>query len=158
MDKITNLTQINYVVVILWFFALLFGIKEIIELISYFKGKFKIKTGADEERETTEERITTLEEHDRWQYDEISKISQGINDIKEQLKDHDKKDKERIVATLRNQLYSLHSKFIEHGYVDESGLKTFLELGKIYEESGGNDIYHDKLKPEVMNLPIRDNE
>ena len=55
---------------------------------------------------------------------------------------------------MRNQLYDLHSKFVERGYVDKSGLKTFLELGKIYEDAGGDDIYHDKLKPEIMNLPI----
>ena len=48
---------------------------------------------------------------------------------------------------------------MERGSVDKSGLKTFLELGKIYEDAGGDDVYHDKLKPEVMNLPIvSDNE
>ena len=43
---------------------------------------------------------------------------------------------------------------MERGHADKSGLKTFLELGKIYEDDGGDDIYHDKLKPEIMNLPI----
>ena len=154
MNDIENLTQINYLLVILGFFAILFAIKEIIEIISYFKKKFRIKTGSEEDKETLEERISTLEEHDKWQYNEISKISQGIDDIKEQLKERDIKDKAKTVATLRNQLYDLHNKFIERAYVDKSGLKTFLELGKIYEDAGGDDIYHDKLKPEIMNLPI----
>ena len=75
------------------------------------------------------------------------------------MDERDIKDKAKTVATLRNQLYDLHSKFTERGSVDKSGLKTFLELGKIYEDAGGNDVYHDKLKPEVMNLPIvSDNE
>ena len=56
----------------------------------------------------------------------------------------------------RSQLYDLHSKFVEHGYIDKSGLKTFTELGSIYEFAGGNDIYHDKFKPEVLSLPIKD--
>ena len=100
-----------------------------------------------------------MEKHDKWQYNEISKISQGIDDIKKILDERDIKDKAKTVATLRNQLYDLHSKFIERGSVDKSGLKTFLELGKIYEDAGGDDIYHDKLKPEIMNLPIiTDNE
>ena len=154
MNSIENLTQINYLLVILGFFAILFAIKEIIEIISYFKKKFRIKTGFDEEKETIEERITTLEKHDKWQYNEISKISQGIDDIKKQLKERDKKDSAKTIATLRNQLYGLHEKFIEHGSIDRSGLKTFLELGKIYEDAGGDDIYHDKLKPEIMKLPI----
>ena len=154
MGAIEYATQINYILVILGFFAILFAIKEIIEIFSYFKKKFRIKTGADEDKETLEERIATLEKHDRWQYNEISKISKGIDDIKEQLKERDIKDKAKTVATLRNQLYDLHSKFVERGYVDKSGLKTFLELGKIYEDAGGDDIYHDKLKPEIMNLPI----
>ena len=154
MNAIENLSQINYLLVILGFFAILFATKEIIEIISYFKKKFRIKTGSEEDKETLEERISTLEEHDKWQYNEISKISKGIDDIKEQLKERDTKDKAKTVATLRNQLYDLHSKFVERGYVDKSGLKTFLELGKIYEDAGGDDIYHDKLKPEIMRLPI----
>ena len=154
MGAIEYATQINYILVILGFFAILFAIKEIIEIFSYFKMKFRIKTGADEDKETLEERIATLEKHDRWQYNEISKISKGIDDIKDQLKERDIKDKAKTVATLRNQLYDLHNKFMERGYVDKSGLKTFLELGKIYEDAGGDDIYHDKLKPEIMNLPI----
>ena len=154
MNDLENLAQINYMLVILGFFAILFAIKEIIEIFSYFKKKFRIKTGADEDKETLEERIATLEKHDKWQYNEISKISKGIDDIKEQLKERDIKDKAKTVATLRNQLYDLHNKFMERGYVDKSGLKTFLELGKIYEDAGGDDIYHDKLKPEIMNLHI----
>lgn len=154
MEAITELTKINWILFFITLFAIAFAIKEIIEIGSYFKKKLRIKTGFDEDKETLEGRISTLEKHDKWQYNEISKISQGIDDIKEQLKERDIKDKAKTVATLRNQLYDLHNKFMECGYVDKSGLKTFLDLGKIYEDAGGDDIYHDKLKPEVMNLPI----
>ena len=154
MEAITELTKINWILFFITLFAIAFAIKEIVEIASYFKKKFRIKTGTDEDKETLEGRISTLEKHDKWQYNEISKISQGIDDIKEQLKERDIKDKAKTVATLRNQLYDLHNKFMERSYVDKSGLKTFLELGKIYEDAGGDDIYHDKLKPEIMNLPI----
>ena len=87
-------------------------------------------------------------------YQEALDKKESLDNIKEQLRERDIKDKAKTVATLRNQLYDLHSKFVERGYVDKSGLKTFLELGKIYEDAGGDDIYHDKLKPEIMNLPI----
>ncbi len=33
--------------------------------------------------------------------------------------------------------------------------KTFLEMGKLYEDAGGNDIYHSKLLPEITALEIK---
>ena len=156
MDNIENLTRIDYSTVFLWIFILLFAIKEFIELFSYFKKRFRIKTGVDTEKETIEGRISKLETHDKWQYNEISKISKGIDEIKSSLAQKEIKDKAKTVATLRSQLYDLHSKFVKQGYIDKSGLKTFTELGSIYESAGGNDIYHDKLKPEVLLLPIKD--
>lgn len=56
MEAIENLAQINYVLVILGFFAILFGAKEIIEIISYFKNRFCIKTGSEEDKETIDKR------------------------------------------------------------------------------------------------------
>lgn len=156
MGVIEKLTDIDYIVVALGFLSILFATKEIIEILSYFKKKLGIKTGIEQDKETLEERIATLERHDNWQYKEISKISQGIDDIKDTLVKKDIKDKAKTVATLRNQLYDLHGKFTERGYIDKSGIKTFLELGSIYEDAGGDDIYHDKLKPEVLSLPIRE--
>ena len=98
MGTIENLTQVDYLLFVLWFFAILFGIKEIIEILSYFKKKFRIKTGYDEDKETLEERISTLEKHDKWQYNEITKISQGIDDIKDALlKDNIEKKRKSIL-------------------------------------------------------------
>lgn len=85
MNLIEKVAQIDYLLVILGIFAILFATKEIIEILSYFKKKFRIKTGVDEDKETIEDRISTLEKHDKWQYNEISKISQGIEDIKDTL-------------------------------------------------------------------------
>ena len=156
MDNIENLIRIDYLTVFLGIFVILFAMKEVIELILYFKKRFRIKTGVDTEKETIEGRISKLETHDKWQYNEISKISKGIDEIKSSLAQKEIKDKAKTVATLRSQLYDLHSKFVKQGYIDKSGLKTFTELGSIYESAGGNDIYHDKLKPEVLSLPIKD--
>lgn len=85
MEAIENLAQINYLIVILGVFAILFGAKEIIEVFSYFKKKLRIKTGIEEDKNTIEGRIKTLEKHDNWQYQEIQKISKGIDDIKVNL-------------------------------------------------------------------------
>ena len=98
MDVIENLTQVDYLLFVLWFFAILFGVKEIIEILSYFKKKFRIKTGVEEDKQTIEDRIGILEKHDKWQYNEISKISQGIDDIKDALlKDNIEKKRKSIL-------------------------------------------------------------
>lgn len=85
MGAIERLAEIDYVLVILGFFAVLFAVKEIIEIFDYFKKKWRIKTGIDQDKETLETRIKTLEKHDNWQYGEIQKISKGIDDIKVSL-------------------------------------------------------------------------
>ena len=156
MEEIKALINLDFPTVILGVFIIILGVDKIIFLFGKIKKTFRIKFGFEEDKKTIEDRITTLEKHDNWQYKEISEMSKGIDDIKCQLTEKERADKERTVATLRNQLYGLHTKFSEKGYVDNSGLKTFTELGKIYEAAGGDDIYHDKLKPEVMSLPIKD--
>lgn len=97
MATITELTRINLVVFLLALCTVAFAIKEIIEVISYFKNKFRIKTGFDEDKETIEDRIKTLEKHDKWQYNEISKISQGIEDIKNRLLNKEIEDMRKTI-------------------------------------------------------------
>lgn len=156
MDEIKALINLDFPTVILGVFIIILGIDKIIFLLQKAKKALRVKLGYEIDKETLDKRIATLEKHDNWQYKEITKMSKGIDDIKCQLTEKERADKERTVATLRNQLYGLHAKFSEKGYVDNSGLKTFTELGKIYEAAGGDDIYHDKLKPEVLSLPIKD--
>lgn len=86
MTAINTALQIDGgIAFVIWFFAILFAAKEIIEIFSYFKKKFGIKTSKEEDRETIEERIATLEKHDKWQYSEIIKIANGIDDIRGKL-------------------------------------------------------------------------
>lgn len=156
MTEIENLLSFDFAPWLMGLFIIILGVDKIVYLFLKIKKTLRIKFGFEEDKETTEDRIAVLEKHDNWQYREITKISQGVDDIKNSLIEKEIKDKAKTVATLRSQLYDLHSKFVEHGYIDKSGLKTFTELGSIYEAAGGNDIYHDKLKPEVLSLPIKD--
>lgn len=158
MNEIEELFNLNYPMIIMGIFIIILGVDKIVFLLGKIKKAFRIKFGYEQDKETVEDRIAILEKHDNWQYKEISKISQGIDDIKQTLIQKDITDKAKTVAILRNQLYELHGTFVDRGYVDKSGLKTFLELGNIYEDAGGNDVYHDKLKPEVMRLPLKEDE
>lgn len=97
METIEKLPQIDYVLVILGLFSILFILKEMIEIISYFKKRFRIKTGVEEDKETIEKRISILEKHDDWQYKEITKISQGISDIQERLLNKEIEDMRKTI-------------------------------------------------------------
>lgn len=97
----------NYISVILAVFLLLFAIKEIIDLISYFKEKGRIKTGSEQDKENVENRLITLEKHDNWQYKEISKISQGIDDIKKRMDLNEEETRQRIVVQFGAEIYNL---------------------------------------------------
>lgn len=59
------------------------------------------------------------------------------------------------VASFRSSLWRMHRDFMEQGYITPDGLKTFLEMGKLYEKAGGNDIYHEKLLPDIESLEVR---
>lgn len=71
------------------------------------------------------------------------------------LEEYIQKDNERTIASLRTTLWRLHKEFTSQRYVTPDGLKTFRELGNVYEAAGGDDIYHEKLQPEVLALDIK---
>lgn len=62
---------------------------------------------------------------------------------------------ECTVASFRSSLWRMHRDFMAQGYITPDGLKTFLEMGKLYEKAGGNDIYHEKLLPDIESLEVR---
>lgn len=154
MQEIQNLAQIDYVLVILGLFAILFAAKEVIEIFGYFKKKLRLKTGIDEDKETVESRIKTLEKHDNWQYQEIQKISKGIDDIKDNLvqkeisdirwellnfcsaltsgQDYNREAFEHIFRTYEQYEKILADNHMSNGYIVES-MKAV------------RDIYHKKL-------------
>ena len=156
MGAIETLTQIDYLLVILGLFVILFAAKEIIEIFSYFIKKFRIKTGSDEDKETIKNRIKTLENHDNWQYKEIVKISKGVDDIKDRLDTNEKETNQRIIIQYGAELYNLHSKFMAQKYVTRAGLETFQLLADTYIACGGNHSIKGKIIPEVMALEIKD--
>lgn len=155
MDKLENVTQIDYVVLLLTFFAILFALKEIIEILSYFKKKFRISTGHEDDRNTLEERISKLERHDNWQYQEIVKISQGVNKIQKSLLEKDIQDIRKTILDFCSSLSSGQNpnqeafEFIFKSYEKyENILKSNgLENGQITASMEViEDVYKEKLK------------
>ena len=81
-------------------------------------------------------------------------LSTQISDLSQMMSSFIDTQNDRTVASFRSSLWRMHKDFTNQGYVTPDGLKTFMEMGKIYEASGGNDVYHEKLLPEVESLEI----
>ena len=88
-------------------------------------------------------------------YEKQIELNQDVKNITQMLEEYIQKDNKRTIASLRTTLWRLHKEFVAQGYVTPDGLKTFSELGKVYETAGGNDVYHEKLQPEVLALDIK---
>ena len=132
MDAITELTTINYLSVILGLFVIMFGIKEIIEIVAYFKKKFRIKTGIDTDKETTESRLSKLESHSEWQYNEILKISKGVEEIEKQLLLKDINDKRLEIIGVADRI--ANGSFVSRD-THAHALKTYDEYEEIIEKN-----------------------
>nr|DAH72842.1 MAG TPA: hypothetical protein [Bacteriophage sp.] len=156
MDEIKAFMNLDFPTVILGVFAAILGIDKIIFLFRKIKKTLRIKFGFEEDKETLDKRIATLEKHDNWQYKEITKISQGIDDIKFHMDANEKENNQRIIVQYGAELYNLHSKFMEQKYVTRAGLETFDLLAQTYLKCGGNHSIKGKIIPEVMALPIHD--
>ena len=86
--------------------------------------------------------------------DDVNSLREELKELRQMLQEYIKTDNEKTIATLRTSLWRMHKIFVEQDYVTPDALKTFMEEGKVYEKAGGNDIYHEKLLPEVLALDI----
>lgn len=81
-------------------------------------------------------------------------LSKQITELSNMINDFATTSKECTVASFRSSLWRMHRDFVAQGYITPDGLKTFLEMGNLYERCGGDDIYHEKLLPEVKALEV----
>ena len=158
MNEIIELTKIDFPSIFISVFTILVGIKAIVSLSEWIISKLGLETKwIRKKREDHNLIVSTVNKvNNMEQIDDA--IKHDIDDILTLLKDHIETDKKNTRATFRSSLYRMHSDFTSRGFVTKEGLKTFLECGEAYEKANGDDIYHDKLKPEVMKLPIRETD
>lgn len=144
MSNIQALTDINYVTVFLGVIIILFAIKEIIELIVYFKKKFRITTGIEEDKAEEEKRIKTLEAHDRWQYNEIQKFGDILKDLQENFVD------DRI-NTLRWRILDFSSGLSGGRKYNKEAFEQIIKMDEKYEAiltkyKKTNDVINESMK------------
>ena len=161
MNDLRQLAEIDWWQVILAIILFLVCLKFVWSLIDWLifdklgieTKKMKQKREEHTTLMNTVKKVDVLESKD-------DAIQKNVDNILILLKDHIETDKKNTRATFRSSLYRMHSDFTSRGFITKEGLKTFLECGAAYELADGDDIYHDKLKPEIMKLPIKevDNE
>lgn len=81
-------------------------------------------------------------------------LKTDIQSLTDMLQHFIEEQNKSTIAILRSSLWRLHKEFVSQKFVTPDGLKTFIEMGKTYENAGGDDIYHEKLLPEVEELDI----
>ena len=123
----------NYISVILAIFLFLFAAKEIIDLVSYFIKKGRIKTGFVQDKENVEKRLITLEEHAKWQYNEISKISKGIDDIKDTLLEDNIEKKRKSILDFCS---SLSNEQKQNSEAFNDIFRTYADYEQILKDNG----------------------
>lgn len=165
MGDIESLTHINYLTVILGVFTILIGIKYIIELFSYFKKKLGIKFGIETEKDSVENRITKLEEHDKWQYDKITEMSDVLGDIKDEVtlmrtqRDNDKlaEYKDKVGQSYRYYHARKYSESEPVPYWNHMEKEALEGLIRQYESHGGsNSFVHSIVEPEIQTWKLVD--
>lgn len=106
-----------------------------------YQQSVNIRTGLLDKQTTLEEKQDNLKE--------------DIKALTDMFQMYINMDNNRTIAAFRTSLWKLHKDFVDQGFITPDGLKTFTEMGKIYVDAGGDDIFHDKLEPEVLALEIR---
>ena len=104
MDAIENLFSLDYPSIVMGVFIIILGVDKIIFLLAKVKKALRIKFGYEEDKLTIEDRITTLEKHDNWQYKEITKMSKGIENIEFELLDNNLERKRKYILDFCSSL------------------------------------------------------
>ncbi len=128
MNAIKELTEIDYISFVLVLFSILFGVKEIIELLNYFRNKLGLKTKISEEKNKTEIRLATLEKHDNWQYKEIEKISNCVETISANLI-------EKEIEDMRWELIDFSSALAGGRYYNKEAFEHIFRIYEKYEDT-----------------------
>ena len=106
MDEIKALMNLDFPTVILGVFIIILGLDKIVFLIQKAKKTLRVKLGYEIDKETLDKRIDTLEKHDNWQYKEITKMSEGIENIESELLDNNLERKRKYILDFCCLLYT----------------------------------------------------
>ena len=138
MNEINALFKVDYPTVIMGVFIIILGVDKIISLLGKAKTFLRIKFGYEEDKDTTEKRLKTLEEHDKDHYDEIKKISSGIERISNRLLDNE-------IQSLRWELLDFCSALTNGRHYNKEAFehvfRTYEDYEKLLKENNMTNGY-----------------
>ena len=144
IQKIHEFGEINVIISLLLCAMLAIALKAGWEKLLDTLG---LETKASLQKKALEKKLSDMEQ-------KIADFEQSQHDYHDQSINITNQD-ECTVASFRSSLWRMHRDFMAQGYITPDGLKTFLEMGKLYEKAGGNDIYHEKLLPDIESLEVK---
>ena len=122
----------------------------------FFNDQLKYKQQSQELRDKLEQRYDVAINRSNQAFDEIKKTLEVIQAMQESQAKYEERDRERSIVVLRSSIWNLYNEFKTQGYTTQAGLEVFIESCDLYERDGGNGVVANKLKPEVLELPIKD--
>lgn len=159
IEAIQKLLDADYKAFVIGIVVLIVSLVVIKKFFNEFIGLFGIETPNMKKERERQSEIKRINE-------QLSELHEKQKETSKQSKEADEKMEVQIssikemltsitIASMRSTLWRIYSEAVEHQEISREGLKTFIECGKVYEDAGGDDIYHTKLYPEVMSLPIQ---
>lgn len=160
IEAVQELLNLDYKQIILSIVILAVSLVVIKKFINEVIELFNIETPTMKKERKRKEEIQEIKTQLSQLKDSQEKLAQKSHEADERtdinITNIDARIKSLTVAIMRSSLWRIYMETTEKGYITQEGLKTFTECGKVYEEAGGDDIYHSKLFPEVMKLPVHE--
>lgn len=123
---------------------------------NFYDNQLKYKQQSQELRDRLENKYDIAIEKSNQAFDEIKRTLETIQAMQESQAKYEERDRERSIVVLRSSIWGLYNEFMSQGYTTQAGLEVFIETCNLYERDGGNGVVANKLKPEVLELPIKD--
>jgi hypothetical protein len=159
VEAIQELLNADYKQIIIAMAILVVALVVIKKFLNEFIELFNIETPTMKKERERKREIEDIREQLKRMQEKQRELSNQSNESDERMQAQISMINELLksltVASMRSTLWRIHSEAIKEEHITPEGLKTFTECGKLYESVGGDDIYHSKLYPEVMALPIR---
>lgn len=106
MDAVRELSNINLGYVFVSVVVIIVAYKFICDLIDWMKKRWRIKTGKEEDKESIEKRISTLEKHDKSQYEKMNEIITAIDEINGNLVDFEIQNYRFEILDMASAIYA----------------------------------------------------
>lgn len=142
--------------IILAFLVALFAIKEIYEIVMWWKsradGYHKYKSDKEDFEQKVCDIACTSEKHT----EALEKISDCLDRIDGRLEKAEEDRKSDLIANGRATLYHLYEKLKDSDTISPSAYETVKEISRRYLAAGGNSIMKDKIIPELLSKKMED--